>query len=277
MIRQALAEDVGRGDATTLALVPARARARAVIVARESLVVCGQTVAQEVFRAVNPRLRYRALVRDGATAARGARIARIEGPARALLTGERTALNFLQQLSGVATLTSRFVKRAGSSVRVLDTRKTTPGLRLLEKYAVRCGGGTNHRIGLYDRILIKDNHRAFWSGQRGASLADAIRAARRKYPRLIIEVEVDSAAELRDALDARPDWVLLDNMSPSLLRECVRINRGRARLEASGGVTLNTIARIAATGVDAVSVGALTHSAPACDLSLEFLPDVPRR
>ena len=271
VVRRALAEDTGRGDVTTRALVPAGVRATADIVSREPVVVCGQAIAREVFRQVDRGVRYRARVRDGMRVGPGEAVARIEGPARALLTGERTALNFLQQLSGISTLTARFVALAGPKVRVLDTRKTTPGLRLMEKYAVRCGGGTNHRIGLFDRVLIKDNHRAFWAGHAGAPLADAVRAARRAYPKLTIEIEVDSPDELRDALEGRPDWVLLDNMSPVRLRECVRINRGRARLEASGGVSLKTLARIAATGVDAVSAGALTHSAPACDLSLEFM------
>ncbi|MBP7276373.1 MAG: carboxylating nicotinate-nucleotide diphosphorylase [Kiritimatiellae bacterium] len=276
VIRRALAEDIGTGDVTTRALVPTGARATAEIVSRVPGVVCGQEIAREVFRQVDARVRYHALVRDGCRVADGTRVARIEGPARALLTGERTALNFLQQLGGIASLTACFVERAGPKVRVLDTRKTTPGLRELQKFAVRCGGGANHRIGLFDRVLIKDNHRSFWAGHSGATLADAVRAARRKYPKLVIEIEVDSPEELRDALEGQPDWVLLDNMPPARLRECVRINRGRACLEASGGITLSTIARIAATGVDAVSVGALTHSAPACDLSMEFMDHASR-
>lgn len=272
VVRAALREDVGRGDATTRALVPAGARTRAVIVARHACVVSGTAVAREVFRQVDPRIRCVVKRRDGAEAAAGDPLVLLHGPARGILTGERAALNFMQRMTGIATLTREFVRRAAPhGAAILDTRKTTPCLRAIEKYAVRCGGGTNHRFGLYDRVLIKDNHRAFWAGCRRRTLADAVRAARRRYPRLAVEIEVESEAELRDALDARPDWVLLDNMTPARLRRCVKINAGRARLEASGGVILATVARIAATGVDAISVGALTHSAAAADLSLEFL------
>jgi nicotinate-nucleotide pyrophosphorylase (carboxylating) len=275
-VERALAEDVGPGDATTCALVPAAARARARIVAREPMIVCGHAAARETFRQLPPPARYRALIADGRPARAGEVVAEISGAARTLLTGERVALNFLQQLSGIATLTRRFVDRAGPKVMMLDTRKTTPGLRALEKYAVRCGGGVNHRFGLYDRVMIKDNHRAFWAGAGSGRLADAVRAARQACPRLEIEVEADTEAELADAMEARPDWVLLDNMSPAQLRRCVRRVGGRAKIEASGGVTLATVAAIARSGVDAISVGALTHSAPACDLSMEFL-DAPAR
>ncbi|MBU4459220.1 MAG: carboxylating nicotinate-nucleotide diphosphorylase [Verrucomicrobia bacterium] len=272
IVRTALREDIGRGDATTRALVPVGARTRAAIVARHACVVCGTAVAREVFRQADPRIRCIVKRRDGAEAAAGDTLVLLEGPARGVLTAERAALNFMQRMTGIATLTREFVRRATPhGAAILDTRKTTPGLRTLEKYAVKCGGGTNHRCGLHDRVLIKDNHRAFWAGRQKRSLADAVRAARARYPRLIVEIEVESEAELHDALEARPDWVLLDNMIPALLRRCVKINAGRAKLEASGGVTLATVARIAATGVDAISVGALTHSAPAADLSLEFL------
>ena len=272
LVRMALAEDVGSGDATTRALVPAAARAKAVIVARHPCVVCGIAVAREVFRQADARIRCRAKIRDGAPATAGDVLLALDGPARALLTAERTALNFMQRMSGIATLTRRFVDRARRrGVRILDTRKTTPGLRILEKYAVKCGGGTNHRNGLFDRVLIKDNHRAFWAGGRRRPLADAVRAARAKYPRLLVEIEVESEAELRDALRARPDWVLLDNMPPALLRRCARLCSGVCKTEASGGVTLETVTRMAATGVHAISVGALTHSAPAVDLSMEFV------
>jgi len=271
LVRAALREDVGRGDATTRALVPEGARTRAAIVARQTCVVCGVDVAVETFRQTDPAIRCAVPAKDGATVRKGGVILDLRGPARGILTGERVALNFLQRLSGIATLTREFARRATPhGAAVLDTRKTTPGLRALEKYAVRCGGGTNHRFGLDDRVLIKDNHLAFWAGRRRRSLADAVRAARAVYPKLPVEIEVESEAELRDALEAEPDWILLDNMPPARLRRCVRIAAGRARLEASGGVTLATVAVIAATGVDAVSVGALTHSAPAADLSLEF-------
>lgn len=272
IVRTALQEDVGHGDATTRALVPTKARTRAAIVARHACVVCGTAVAREVFRQVDPRIRCVAKRRDGAEAATGDTLILLEGPARGILTAERVALNFMQRMTGIATLTREFVRRAAPlGAEILDTRKTTPGLRTLEKYAVKCGGGANHRFGLFDRVLIKDNHRALWAGRGRKSLADAVRAARARHPRLAVEIEVESEAELRDALDARPDWVLLDNMTPALLRRCVKLNAGRAKIEASGGVSLATVARIAATGVDAISVGVLTHSAPAADLSLEFL------
>jgi nicotinate-nucleotide pyrophosphorylase (carboxylating) len=226
-----------------------------------------------VFRLVAPALRVTVLVRDGRAVKAGQRVLLLEGSARAILAGERTALNFLQRLSGIATLTRAYVEAVRPfPVRILDTRKTTPGLRRLEKAAVVHGGGTNHRFGLFDRILIKDNHRAFWKAAgSGSSLAAAVRAARRKYPGLLTEIEVESEAELLDALEGRPDWVLLDNMTPAQLRRCVRLTAGRAKLEASGGITLRTARRVAATGVDALSAGALTHSARALDVSLDWL------
>jgi nicotinate-nucleotide pyrophosphorylase (carboxylating) len=225
-----------------------------------------------VFRRLDRRVHVEPLVRDGDAVHAGTVCFRIRGPARALLTGERTALNFLQRLSGIATHTRAFVRRVRRyGTAILDTRKTTPGWRHLEKYAVRCGGGQNHRQGLWDAVLIKDNHRRFWvqSGS-GRTLAEAVRAARRACPGRTIEIEVDTLDELRDVLEGQPDWILLDNLSPALLRQCVRETRGRARLEASGGVQLERVAAIAATGVDAISVGSLTHSAPAVDFSMEF-------
>ena len=270
LIRLALREDVGPGDATTLALVPPGTRARARIIARHPCVICGGWIALEVFRAVDPRIRGRTRLADGARAEAEAVVLELSGPARGLLAAERTALNFLQRLSGIATLTHRFVEAAGGRAVVLDTRKTAPGWRALEKYAVRCGGGVNHRAGLYDRILIKDNHRAFWQGRERRSLAQAVQVARARRPDLPIEIEVDSKREFLDALEGRPDWILLDNMTLAQLRQCVRIGAGRTKLEASGGITLRTARAVAATGVDALSVGALTHSAPAVDLSMEF-------
>jgi nicotinate-nucleotide pyrophosphorylase (carboxylating) len=269
-VQRALEEDLGEGDATSRALVPRPAMAEAAILARHACVVSGIAVAREVFRQVSPRVRVTALAKDGQSVRAGGILLCLRGPARALLAGERTALNFLQRMCGIATLTRAFVEQSGGRAAVLDTRKTTPGLRALEKYAVTCGGGRNHRFGLFDRVLIKDNHRALWARATPRPLADAVRTARKKYPRLKIEIEVENESELRDALDGRPDWVLLDNMTPARLRNCARICAGRARLEASGGVTLRTIRAIARSGVDAVSVGALTHSAPAADLSLEF-------
>ncbi|MCX7817601.1 MAG: carboxylating nicotinate-nucleotide diphosphorylase [Kiritimatiellae bacterium] len=272
LLRAAIREDVGRGDVTSRALVPAGAVARAVIVARRPCVLAGLPLAAEVFRRLDRRIRCESDHRDGETLRAGAAALHVEGPARALLAGERIALNFLQRLSGIATLTREFVRRVGSTgVTILDTRKTTPGWRRLEKYAVRCGGGENHRMGLYDRVLIKDNHRKLWAGTSARPLADAIRAARRRCGGRLIEIEVDTERELLDALEGRPDWILLDNMSLARLRRCVRLVRGRARLEASGGVSLHNVRAIAATGVDAISVGALTHSAPAADFGMDFL------
>jgi len=231
--------------------------------------VAGQAVARAVFREVDAELIYTVEAPDGQDAGRDQVIASIEGRARAVLTGERTALNFLQRLSGIATLTARFVRAAQPlGTVILDTRKTTPTLRGFEKYAVTCGGGVNHRMGLYDMILIKDNHRALWNEH--GRLADAVRAARRRFPGVPVEVEIESESELLDALEATPEWLMLDNMTPDRMRGCVELVSGRCQLEASGGVTLDTVAAVAATGVNAVSLGCLTHSAPAADLSLEM-------
>lgn len=272
LIRAALREDVGEGDLTSRALVSAGAVAQAVIVAHRPCVLAGLPVAVQVFRCLNRRIRFQMNRRDGDLLHAGDPALLLIGSARALLAGERTALNFLQHLSGIATLTREFVRRVQrKSVVIMDTRKTTPGWRRLEKYAVRCGGGRNHRMGLYDAVLIKDNHRHFWMHARGQSLAEAVREARQRCAGRLIEIEVDNEQELLDALAGQPDWILLDNMSPRELRRCVRLARGRVRLEASGGVDLTNVGEIAATGVDAISIGALTHSAPAADLGMEFL------
>jgi len=272
LVRRALAEDIGPGDATTESLVPEDALAAGRIVARKPCVIAGGPLVQAVFRELDPRVKVEIVIADGEPAAAGATAIRVAGPARAILSGERTALNFLQRLSGIATLTRRFVDRAAPlGVQVLDTRKTTPTLRQLEKYAVVCGGGANHRTGLYDRVLIKDNHRALWSaGGRPRPLAQAVRAARERHPDLEIEIEVDSEAELRDALEGAPDWILLDNKTPEQWRRCATIAAGRVRLEASGGLSLDAVGALAGTGVDAISIGALTHSAPAADLALDL-------
>jgi len=278
LVRRALAEDLGAGDVTSRALVPAGLWGRARIIARSGCVVCGLEVTRRVFQMVDRRLRVRFLLRDGRRAAPGRTVAVVRGPVRGLLAGERTALNFLQRLSGIATLTAEYVRRVRPyRVAILDTRKTTPGLRWLEKYAVRCGGGCNHRLGLYDMVLIKDNHRRIWRGCAAGGLSAAIAAVRQRYPHLPVEIEVESEPELREALEGRPDWILLDNMKPRQLRRCVALCGGRCRLEASGGVTLRSVRRIAATGVQAISIGALTHSAPAADLSLELDAPLPRR
>jgi nicotinate-nucleotide pyrophosphorylase (carboxylating) len=275
LLAAALAEDIGSGDATTLALVPHDAVATALLLTRRACVVAGADVAAEVFRRVDPRLQVAIRIADGAAAGAGDVLLTVTGPAGSILTAERTALNFMQRLCGIATLTGEFVRRVKPhGTLILDTRKTTPTLRVLEKYAVRCGGGANHRSGLYDRVLIKDNHRALWrTAHPEGDLAAAARAARAAYPGLEIEIEVESEEELRQVLPAKPEWVLLDNMPPAQLRRCVELAGGLCRLEASGGITLETVAAVAATGVDAISVGALTHSAPAIDLSLEMAED----
>ncbi|MDP6490201.1 MAG: carboxylating nicotinate-nucleotide diphosphorylase [Kiritimatiellia bacterium] len=277
LIRCALVEDVASGDATTLALVPDAAEVRAEIVARHTCVLAGQPIAEAVFAAGDDSLTYEALAPDGKAVAAGERVALIEGPARGILTAERTALNFMQRLTGIASQTAMFVDAVDEfGTLILDTRKTTPGYRTLEKYAVRCGGGTNHRIGLYDRIMIKDNHRALWARESGSvSLAGAVRAAREAYPDLAVEVEIESESEFMEAMEALPEWILLDNMGPDRLRHFVELNAGRTRLEASGGITFENVVEIAATGVDAISLGCLTHSVKAADLSLEILPAPP--
>lgn len=277
-VRRALAEDVGRGDATTLALVPATARAVARMVARVPLTVAGLGLASAAFGALSPRLRLEPGVTDGTAVAAGTTLLRVEGPARAILTAERTALNFVQRLSGVATLTARYVAAvAGTGAEILDTRKTTPGWRRFEKYAVQCGGGRNHRIGLFDLVLVKDNHLVALRDARPNPVAAAIRRARAAYPGLAIEVEADTLAQVRQAVEAGADIILLDNMPVATLRAAVKLVAGRARTEASGGVTLDTVRAIAGTGVNFISVGALTHSAPAVDIALDFESGPPRR
>ena len=267
IVARALAEDVGTGDVTTAATVPPGTRARARITQKQPGAVFGLDAAETTFRALDPGVRLTRQASEGRWR-EGGPVLDIEGDAAALLTAERTALNFLQRLSGVATMTARYVEAvAGTGARVLDTRKTTPGLRALEKAAVAAGGGTNHRAGLYDAILIKENHAAMAGG-----VAAAVRAARDAAPHVPLEVECRTIAEVDEALAAGAPRLLLDNMTPALLREIVARVDGRAELEASGGVTLETIREIAGTGVDFVSVGALTHSAPALDLSLLLEP-----
>jgi nicotinate-nucleotide pyrophosphorylase (carboxylating) len=275
LIRDALREDLGAGDLTTRLCVGPGRRARAVLLARSPGIAAGLPIFAAVFRSLDSGVRVGLSVREGGAFRAGAVLARLRGPARALLSGERVALNFAQRLCGIATLTSRFVRaarRASGRVAVLDTRKTTPLLRALEKYAVACGGGVNHRMGLHDAVLIKDNHLAV-----AGSLSAALRLARKGG--LPVEVEVEDLASLREALVAGADAVLLDNFTPArlaralrLVREFERARGRRVRTEASGGVHLGNIAAYAATGVDSISVGALTHSAPALDLSMDFEP-----
>ena len=272
LIRRALDEDVGSGDVTTLSLVPEDRLGKAAILSRVSCVVSGLDVAAAVFARVEPRLSCRAKVADGTAVSPDATLMTIEGPVRGILTAERTALNFLQRMSGIATRTREFVERVRPyGTKILDTRKTTPTLRVIEKYAVACGGGTNHRMGLYDMVLIKDNHRSLWQAGGVSTLAEAVTAARRRFPGVPVEVEVESEDDMIAALKAAPEWIMLDNMPLELMRRCVQKCAKRCKLEASGGVTLDTVEAIAATGVDAISIGGLTHSAPAADLSLELL------
>ncbi len=266
LIERALEEDIGPGDRTSEAVIPPDVDAECIVVAKARGIVCGLPVAQAVFQRVEPRLTFTALYRDGEPIEAGSRLAELCGPGRGILTAERTALNFLARLSGVASLTFQFVSAvANYPAVVLDTRKTTPGWRALEKYAVRCGGGRNHRMGLYDMVLIKDNHIAC-----AGSISEAVRRVREAGVDVPLQVEVRSLAELEEALGLGAERVLLDNMDLPTLRQAVSLARGRAFLEASGGMDLLQAPRAAATGVDAISVGALTHSAPALDISLEF-------
>ena len=270
IVRTALSEDRAGDDVTTQAVVDADLAARGRLVAREAGVVCGLPIAAHVFTTLDERVDLDARTPEGQQVAAGTVLASVTGPARAILSGERTALNLVQRLSGVATHTSRYVESAtGTGCVILDTRKTTPGLRDLEKYAVRCGGGRNHRRDLAVMAMIKDNHREA-IGRQGRTLARAVATIRQHAPETPIEIEVDSLDELEAALEAEPQWILLDNMTTAEMHEAVTVVAGRARLEASGGITLERVAEIAATGVDAISVGALTHSAPALDVALDI-------
>jgi nicotinate-nucleotide pyrophosphorylase (carboxylating) len=268
-VARALDEDLGRaGDITSIATIPETTPARAIMVARQAGVIAGLPLAVATFQKLSPDIDIQAHVRDGAAVAKGVQLLTISGPARAMLAGERTALNFVGRLSGIATLTADYVRRtAGTKLRICCTRKTTPGLRALEKYAVRCGGGFNHRFGLDDAILIKDNHVAVAGGVR-----PVLERARSRVGHLVkVEIEVDTLAQLREVLDTgMADVVLLDNMDDADLTKAVKLAQGRVVLEASGGVTVDSIAQIAMTGVDYVSSGALTHSAPNFDVAIDI-------
>lgn len=275
LIDFALTEDLSDdGDVTSRATIPEGLPGRAAFVARSPGVLAGLEAAEGVCRRVDPKLEFAALQQDGYRLGANETFATVAGPMRSILTAERTALNFLQRLSGVASLTRQYVDAvAGLPVQILDTRKTTPGWRVLEKYAVRLGGGTNHRVGLFDMVLIKDNHLAALA-PRETAVPQAVKAARRDFPTLPVEVEVDTLDQLDQALAARPDFVLLDNMSLDQMREAVRRRDATAptmKLEASGGVNLQTVRGIAETGVDRISVGALTHSARALDIALDYV------
>jgi nicotinate-nucleotide pyrophosphorylase (carboxylating) len=292
LVRGALAEDVGTGDATTAAIVPKGTPAKATILARQTLVCAGLPIAENVFRALDREMRVGCLHNDGSFVEPGAELIEVAGEAQAILTGERTALNFLAHLCGIATLTRRFVEQlAGTHTRIRDTRKTTPGLRALEKYAVRAGGGTNHRFGLYDAILVKENHIAIAGGVKAAlDRAHAYSSLTMPTPRtasaydaagldpevvgpgpLSVQIEVRNETELREALEAGADAVLLDNMTPEAAKRCVQLARSLRRdcvIEISGGITVDNARAYAETGADFLSAGALTHSAPAANLSL---------
>jgi nicotinate-nucleotide pyrophosphorylase (carboxylating) len=268
-VARALAEDVGGGDLTAQ-LIPAERMSRASVVTREDAVLCGTAWFDEVFRQLEPRTRIVWTAKDGDRVQADQLLCTLDGPSRALLTGERTALNFLQSLSGTATITRRYVDAVSATkCRILDTRKTVPGLRLAQKYAVSCGGGTNHRIGLFDALLVKENHIA-----AAGSIARAVEEARRVHPKVLLEVEVENLAELGQALDAGVDRVLLDNFSLHDMRKAVETTRrhanARTELEASGNMTLKTLPRVAETGVDFISVGSLTKNVQAIDLSMRF-------
>ena len=269
MVRRALEEDLGRaGDITSDAIIPVDQTARAVIAAREPGVVCGLIAADLAFRLIDPAIRLTARKPDGSEVAPRDTIASLEGPARGILTAERVALNFLGHLSGVATAAHHLVKRIeGTHTRIICTRKTTPGLRILEKYAVRCGGGLNHRFGLDDAVLVKDNHIAAAGG-----VGAVVRALRDQLgPMVKIEIEVDTLDQLEEALALGIDAILLDNMPPETMKRAVAIAKGRAKLEASGSITLERVRAIAESGVDYISSGAITHSARCLDVGLDFL------
>jgi nicotinate-nucleotide pyrophosphorylase (carboxylating) len=270
-VKLALEEDVGTGDVTSLALVDPKARATGQIYSRVPCVVAGATVARAVLKAVDPRLKVTILKQDGETVKPEEPILIFEGKAQSILTAERTALNFMQRMCATATLTRKFVDATKRwKTQILDTRKTTPGLRVFEKYAVLCGGGSNHRMGLYDRVLMKDNHRRLWKGGNPDELDQAVIAARKAFPKIAVEVEVESIRECESALKAKPEWIMLDNMSCEDMKKCVKLCKGISLTEASGGITLDRAKEVAATGVTAISLGCLTHSAGSVDLTLEW-------
>lgn len=274
LIELALAEDIGSGDVTSRFFIPQERRACAFVAVRSDGVVSGVELAARVFSKVDPDLEVEVLIPDGSRVSEGALLIRVEGSARSILTAERTALNFLQRLSGVASLTARYVDQVkGTQARILDTRKTTPGYRLLEKKAVADGGGTNHRLGLYDRAMVKDNHLVAEGGVE--ALQEAIQQLKEETPEVEVELEADNLDQVRAFLELEGvDYILLDNMTSAELLEAVaaRGERSKPQLEASGGVTMKTLKEIAKTGVDFISVGALTHSAPALDIGLDFIP-----
>lgn len=274
-IQAALDEDGAKHDVTTLSLVDPDAIVIANILTRHPCRTAGASIGKKVFEMVNPSLDVKILIPDGTDIDTDDVILTVKGNAASILTAERSALNFMQRMTGIATATQSFVKAvAGTKCTILDTRKTVPGLRLIDKYSVRAGGGTNHRIGLHDMVLIKDNHRKLWKDGDPNRLDQAVLAARAKFPGLPVEVEVENFDELRSALEAKPEWIMLDNMRPAQMREAVSIVNGRCKLEASGGIAADTVRAAAETGVDAISLGCLTHSVKAADLSLEIIKEI---
>src|SRR5574337_155083 len=266
LIESALQEDIGTGDVTTEATIPADSASTAIMLAKQDLILAGIEVSRQVFHELDAGIQFAAFFKDGERVKNGSQIAKLSGNTQSLLKGERVALNLLQHLSGIATLTAAYVEKlSGAGAQILDTRKTLPGLRELEKYAVRMGGGRNHRMGLYDMVLIKDNHI-----KAAGSIANAVARARKVAKQLTIEVETSNIDEVREALDAKADIIMPDNMSLSMMREAVGLINGRAPVEASGNVTLETVRGIAETGVDFISSGSLTHSAPAADISMKI-------
>lgn len=271
LIRLALEEDLGdAGDVTTDSVIPEDLDAAAVFLAKEELVCAGMPIAERLFRMLSDKVEFSVLKPDGSLCGRGEILAEIKGPARVLLTGERTALNFLQRLSGIASMAHAYQSRVKGSSRILDTRKTTPGWRNLEKYAVSVGGAFNHRIGLYDRVMIKDNHRELAGLEGAGGILRSVQRARRLHPDLEIEVEIDSLNDLDVALESGAEYILLDNMNNDLVREAVIRTAGRAKLEASGNITLERIESLSETGVDFISSGALTHSVRSKDISMDI-------
>jgi len=268
IIEQALLEDIGTGDITTESVIPLNLKAKGIIKTSEEGVVAGLDIACLVFKKLDSEIIFQEKTKDGTKVARGKELAEITGPARTILKGERVALNFLQRLSGIATITSKFCQEVKDlPVRIVDTRKTTPGLRILEKYAVRMGGGHNHRFGLYDAVLIKDNHIAVAGG-----IKSAVNSVRKQISHTVkIEVEVENLSQLQEALEMKVDIIMLDNMNLDTMKEAVKMVKGTALIEASGGITLEKVRKIAQTGVDLISIGALTHSVKSLDINMEII------
>jgi len=268
IIKQALLEDIGTGDITTDSIIPYDLKTKGIIKTKEEGVIAGLNIANLVFKKLDSNIIFQEKIKDGAKVSRNKILAEITGPARTILKGERVALNFLQRMSGIATITSKFCQEVKDfPVRIVDTRKTTPGLRILEKYAVRMGGGCNHRFGLYDAVLIKDNHIAVAGG-----IKSAVNSVRKQISHTVnIEVEVENLSQLQEALEIKVDIIMLDNMNLDTMRKAVKIVKSKALIEASGGITLENVREIAQTGVDLISIGALTHSVKSLDISMEIL------